>query len=96
MNDEAYMDLAIAKARDGIAAGPDMLPDPYPTFRRLRQADPVHWHAPLGAWMLTRYDDVDAALRDSRLSNTLGDVIPGRLPGERDASEFGWQTLRSL
>jgi hypothetical protein len=46
--------------------------------------------------MLTRYDDVDAALRDSRLSNTLGDVIPGRLPGERDASEFGWQTLRSL
>jgi hypothetical protein len=46
--------------------------------------------------MLTRYDDVDAALRDSRLSNTLGDVIPGRLPGERDASESGWQTLRSL
>lgn len=30
--------------------------DAYPTLRRLREADPVHW-VPLGFWYVTRYDD---------------------------------------
>jgi cytochrome P450 len=76
--------------------GPDMLPDPYRVYRQLRETDPVHWHEPLGAWVLTRYDDVDAALRDPRLSSTLGDVIPAPVPGERPRGEPGWQALRSL
>ena len=48
--------------------GPEMLADPYPVYRRLRETDPVHWHEPFGAWVLTRYDDVVAALHDPRFS----------------------------
>src|SRR2546422_3675202 len=46
---------------------PEFIADPYPTYRRLRAEDPVH-HSPLGFWVLTRYDDVVAALRDPRLA----------------------------
>jgi cytochrome P450 len=45
---------------------PDFVADPYPTYHRLRAEDPVH-QSPLGFWVLTRYEDVVAALRDSRL-----------------------------
>jgi len=45
---------------------PEFLADPYPTYHRLRAEDPVH-HSPLGFWVLTRYDDVVAMLRDPRL-----------------------------
>jgi len=46
---------------------PEFVADPYPTYHRLRAEDPVH-HSPLGFWVLTRYDDVVAALRDPRLA----------------------------
>ena len=44
---------------------PEFVADPYPTYRRLRTEDPVH-HNPLGFWVLTRYEDVMATLRDPR------------------------------
>jgi pimeloyl-[acyl-carrier protein] synthase len=46
---------------------PEFLADPYPTYHRLRAEDPVH-HSPLGFWVLTRFEDVVAALRDPRLA----------------------------
>src|SRR5262245_64613143 len=46
---------------------PEFIEDPYPIFHRLRAEDPVHQN-PLGFWVLTRYDDVVAALRDPRLA----------------------------
>src|ERR671938_965843 len=46
---------------------PEFVADPYPTYHRLRAEDPVH-KSPLGFWVLTRYDDVVAALRDPRLA----------------------------
>jgi cytochrome P450 len=49
--------------------GPDMLADPYPVYRQLRETDPIHWHAPFGAWILSRYDDIAAAFHDPRLSS---------------------------
>jgi cytochrome P450 len=49
--------------------GPDMLADPDPVYERLRTTDPVHWHEPSAAWVVTRYDDVLAGLHDSRLSS---------------------------
>ncbi len=45
---------------------PEFLADPYPTYHRLRAEDPVH-QSPLGFWVLTRYDDVQAVMRDPRL-----------------------------
>jgi cytochrome P450 len=42
------------------------LADPYPTYAALREAGPMHWSDEFfgGAWLLTRYADVDAVLRD--------------------------------
>jgi cytochrome P450 len=45
---------------------PEFVADPYPMYHRLRAEDPVH-HSPLGFWVLTRYADVIAMLRDPRL-----------------------------
>ena len=44
---------------------PEFLADPYPTYHRLRDEDPVH-HSPMDFWVLTRYEDVAAVLRDPR------------------------------
>ncbi|MFV2086261.1 cytochrome P450 [Micromonospora sp. LOL_021] len=44
---------------------PDVLRDPYPVYRQLRESDPVHWHAGLGAWVLTRYADCLQVLKNS-------------------------------
>src|SRR5262245_18670813 len=49
--------------------------DPYPHYHRLREAAPVHRSAILDAWLLTRYDDCWAALRDPR----LGKNYPGQM-----------------
>ncbi len=48
---------------------PDFLADPYPAYHRLRAEDPVHRH-PLGFYVLTRYDDVAAFLRDPRFGKS--------------------------
>jgi cytochrome P450 len=41
--------------------------DPYPMYARMRREHPVY-RSSRGIWYLTRYADVDAALRDVRLS----------------------------
>ena len=53
---------------------PDFLHDPYPTYARLRDEAPVLWHEPWGAWVLTRYRDVDRLLRDRRLGRVMEGV----------------------
>jgi len=40
------------------------LSDPYSHYKALRESDPVHWDETRGSWLLTRYDQVAAALRD--------------------------------
>ena len=47
---------------------PEYVKDPYSAYRILREHDPVHFSKD-GYWFLTRYDDVSAALKDSRLRN---------------------------
>jgi pimeloyl-[acyl-carrier protein] synthase len=44
---------------------PEVIENPYPTYHRLRQEDPVHL-SPLGIWALSRYDDAAMLLRDPR------------------------------
>jgi len=43
------------------------LADPYPAYRALREAGPIHWSEEFfgGAWLLTRHADVEAVLRDA-------------------------------
>ena len=57
---------------------PEFLADPYPTYHRLRDEDPVH-HSPLDFWVLTRYEDVVAVLRDPRfIKEPLVSVVAAR------------------
>ncbi|MYC95224.1 MAG: cytochrome P450 [Caldilineaceae bacterium SB0661_bin_32] len=44
----------------------DVLANPYPTYQRLRERDPVHRMRLVDAWVLTRYEDVQAVLQDHR------------------------------
>lgn len=56
--------------------------DPFPLFRALRAADPVHWSAPLGGWVLTRYDDVRAAMFEPHFTADRVRPFFRRLPDE--------------
>jgi pimeloyl-[acyl-carrier protein] synthase len=46
----------------------EFIHNPYPTYKILRDHDPVHQTAS-GFWVLSRYEDVAAGLKDPRLSN---------------------------
>jgi cytochrome P450 len=63
-------------------SSPGLWHDPYPVFRQLQQDAPVHFSAAMGGWLLTRYVDVSAALRDSRLSSRRSTAFAQRLPAD--------------
>jgi cytochrome P450 len=46
---------------------PDIVADPYPAYARLREESPVYWDRRFG-WIVSRYTDVAAAVRDPHLS----------------------------
>ncbi len=50
---------------EALLVPPEHLADPYPYYAHLRATDPVHRSAG-GFWILTRYRDVEAVLRDHR------------------------------
>lgn len=60
--------------------------DPYPVYRRLREAEPVHWSERAQAWYFTRYEDVFALQTRGDLSvdrlETLYSYLP-RVDAER-------------
>jgi cytochrome P450 len=60
------VEIAHASLKDLLC--PSILADPYPFFRRLRLEDPVHEDPDGRGWMVSRYDDVAAVLRDDRFS----------------------------
>ncbi len=43
---------------------PEMRTDPYPTYRRLREEDPVHYSDVIKSWVLSRHVDVVAFFSD--------------------------------
>ena len=47
---------------------PEAQANPYPLYRQLREQDPVHRSELMDGWVLTRYDDVVAVLKDARFS----------------------------
>jgi cytochrome P450 len=59
---------------------PANVANPYPAVAELRETDPVHWHDQWGGWIVTRYDDVVAALRnaDSLKSERMRNYIASR------------------
>lgn len=58
---------------------PQVSSDPYPKYVELRERDPVHWSPLMDSWVLSRYEDIDAILRDhKRFSNDARNRIPSR------------------
>src|SRR5438067_579755 len=43
---------------------PEVLPDPYPTYRWLRENHPIYWDDGLQSWVVTRYSDCRRVLGD--------------------------------
>jgi cytochrome P450 len=61
--------------------------NPYPTYAALRAKDPVHWSPVMDSWVFSRYEDVDAILRDpKRFSN---DARTRQSPRARRAGTVG-------
>lgn len=71
-SDQLTEDLTGFDLLDGVPA------DPYPVYDRLRQKDPVH-RMDGGRWLLTRYEDCTAVLRNPVMSSALRD---GDVEGE--------------
>jgi cytochrome P450 PksS len=69
-------------------ASPAFKADPHPTYARLREEAPVHrtkLGRTRGAWLLARYDDVDALLRDPRFAKN-----PANARGEGGRGDAIW------
>ncbi len=61
--------LATERLQSGVVYNPLSAPmslDPYPKYGELRTKDPVHWSILAHSWVFSRYEDVDAILRDHR------------------------------
>jgi cytochrome P450 len=58
--------------------------DPYTLYHRIRELSPVHQSDDLHAWVLSRYDDCAAALRDPRLGKDYPRTMDVRRPDWRN------------
>ena len=71
-----------------IVTDPKVYADPYPLLAELRESSPVHKLGFAEYWVLTRYEDCRAVLRDPRMGNPEpGDEVPtiaGRTARESD------------
>jgi cytochrome P450 len=66
---------------------PEAVANSYPLFKRMRSEDPVHYCEVWSYWILTRYRDVEAALRDERLSSNRTALYINQL-GSLDVKEI--------
>lgn len=63
--------------------------DPAPVLERARREAPVHWDPGLGTWVLSRWEEVAAVLRDPSFSVDRGGSIAG-LGAPEHAAELAW------
>ena len=75
--------LARERMESGVAydlTSAEVREDPYPTYHALRRIDPVHRLRLIDAWVLTRYRDVEAVLRDHRRFGNAGRILVQTVP----------------
>lgn len=73
MSDELFLKIVL---------DPAAIPDPYPLLRELRETAPVHKLGFADYWVLTRFEDCRAVLRDPRMGQPEpGDDPPELVPG---------------
>lgn len=68
---------------------PEFLEEPYPIYDQFREVAPVHWSEAWDCWLLTRYDDVNAMLRDAKHYSSVGTT-------ERFLRQLPAEALRDL
>ena len=58
---------------------PEFRVDPYPVYENLRRFEPVHWAPQSRMWVISRYDDVVAVLKDTQRfsSDAMASVLTG-------------------
>jgi cytochrome P450 len=62
-------------------ADPAFIADPYPAYEELRELAPVRYDEATDHWLVSRYADVNALLRDRRLGRTCLHVATHREMG---------------
>ena len=55
---------------------PAVIEDPYPVYRELRDNAPLYWSPAASTWVLSRYDDVSAALLDPETYSSASGIFP--------------------
>ena len=92
--------LAWEHLESGSAYNPasrQMQVDPYGFYERMRTKDPVHRTRIINGWLLTRYRDVDAVLRNHvDFSNRTHQMFEGRLESLLDIDPPDHTRLRGL
>ncbi|MEO5730107.1 MAG: cytochrome P450, partial [Byssovorax sp.] len=53
---------------------PEQMEDPYPIYARARREEPVFFSQKLDAWVVTRYSDLTAVLRDNVHFSSVGSL----------------------
>ena len=86
------MDFAFAPDDPGFIA------DPYPVYRELREHAPIWYHEPTDHWLVTRWEDVNALLRDRRFGRTYHHLASNAEMGRPDEPPWHapfWHLIRS-
>ena len=74
-------------------ADPAFIADPYPALGELREAAPIVRYPATGQWLVTRFEDVHAALRDRRLGRAYRHRYSDEAFGQ-PAPDPRWQAFR--
>jgi cytochrome P450 len=79
---------------------PEVLADPFPYYRRLREVDPVHWNERNKVWIVTRYDDVRWVTSHPEVFSSAVDATdplppyPPIEPGEEEVTAYVKRNIR--
>lgn len=72
--------------------------DPYPVYAELRGRGPIHYFEPTNQWVVPRYEDVHALLRDRRFGRTYHHMATHAEMGRPEEPEWHrpfWHLIRS-
>jgi cytochrome P450 len=72
--------------------------DPYPVYAELRERAPIWYHEPTDHWLVSRFDDVNALLRDRRFGRTYHHLATNAEMGRpEEPSSHGpfWHLIRN-
>lgn len=69
MAETTWTDGQAGELTGELVFGPDTRANPHPIYHRMRTEVPRFWNAPDRVWILTRYEDCEAVLRDPRWSS---------------------------